>query len=105
MGKRITKLIMPKVGYTCMSNYHMRDKRLSNKAIGLMCKMLSLPEDWDYSVSGLVFICKDGRDSINSALRELEEVGYLVRTPVKDEKNRFAGYDYELKLIPDDDPF
>jgi len=64
--------------YTTMSNYHLRDKRLSLKAIGLLSKVLSLPDDWDYSISGLVAICKEQRSSVETALKELKEYGYLI---------------------------
>ena len=65
--------------YTTMSNFHLRDKNLSLKAKGLLSLMLSLPEDWDYSVRGLEQICKETKDTINGALHELEDNGYLVR--------------------------
>ena len=58
--------------FTVMSNYHLRDVELSLKAKGLLSLMLSLPEDWDYTTKGLACICKDGVDSITSALKELE---------------------------------
>ena len=47
--------------YTVMSNYHLRDRSLSLKAKGLLSLMLSLPEDWDYTMKGLARICKDFR--------------------------------------------
>lgn len=65
--------------YTTMSNFHLRDKNLSLKAKGLLSLMLSLPEDWDYSVRGLEQICKETKDTINGALHELEDNGYLIR--------------------------
>ena len=65
--------------YTVMSNYHLRDRSLSLKAKGLLSLMLSLPEDWDYTMKGLARICKDGIDSISGGIRELEAHGYLVR--------------------------
>ena len=65
--------------YTVMSNQHLRDKRLSLKAKGLLSLMLSLPEDWDYTTKGLARICKDGVDSICATVRELEGAGYIVR--------------------------
>ena len=65
--------------YTVMSNQHLRDKRLSLKAKGLLSLMLSLPEDWDYTTKGLAKICKDGVDSICSTVNELEEHGYNIR--------------------------
>ena len=61
--------------YTVMSNYHLRDRNLSCKACGLLSKMLSLPEEWDYTTRGLASLCKDGVDSIGSALKELEQRG------------------------------
>ena len=61
-----------------MSNYHLRDKRMSLKAKGLLSFMPSLPLDWDYSLDGLEKICKEGKDSIKSALNELKLYGYLI---------------------------
>lgn len=65
--------------YTTMSNYHLRDTNLSLKAKGMLSLMLSLPEDWDYSVRGLEQICKEAKNTINEVLRELEQNNYLVR--------------------------
>ena len=62
--------------YTVMSNYHLRDRSLSLKAKGLLSLMLSLPEDWDYTMKGLARICKDGIDSSSGGIRELEAHGY-----------------------------
>ena len=75
--------------YTVISNVHLRDKRLSLKAKGLLTLMLSLPEDWDYSVEGLSSICKENRTAIQSALKELEEWHYLKRTKERNEKGQF----------------
>lgn len=63
--------------YTVMSNYHFKEKDMSLKAKGLLSLMLSLPNDWDYSIAGLVAICKENETSIKSALNELKEFGYL----------------------------
>ena len=63
--------------YSVMSNYHLKEKKLSLKAKGLMSVMLSLPDDWDYSVDGLVSILKEGYDSVKTALDELKQFGYL----------------------------
>lgn len=60
-----------------MSNTHLKDKRLSLKAIGLLSIVLGLPEDWHYTVNGLVGIVKDGKDSVESAIKELKKNGYL----------------------------
>ena len=75
--------------YTVMSNYHLRDKNLSYKAKGLLSFMLSLPEDWDYSLAGLCSISKEGRDGIRSILKELQEYHYLEIEKVRGEKGYF----------------
>ena len=81
--------------YTTMSNYHFRDKELSLRAKGLLSQMLSLPEDWDYSIEGLASLNKEGVKAIRSTLQELEDRGYLIRTRVNDEKGHFA-YVYDI---------
>ena len=85
--------------YTVMSNYHLRDKRMSLKAKGLLSFMLSLPLDWDYSLDGLEKICKEGKDSIRSALNELKLYGYLVIKKTKNEKGIFE-YEYMIYEYP-----
>jgi len=71
--------------YTVMSNYHLRDRNLSLKAKGLLSWMLSLPEDWDYSITGIVSCHKEGEDAIKSALSELKNNGYLIVLKLKPE--------------------
>ena len=66
--------------YTVMSNCHLRDTRLSLKAVGLLSKILSLPDNWDYSIRGLVAICKENETAVKNALKELKEFGYLKVT-------------------------
>ena len=90
--------------YTTMSNYHLRDERLSLRAIGLMSKMLSLPEDWDYTVKGLAAIVKEGRDAVRKALMELEAAGYLVREQGRNAGGNFAANDYTLYEEPQASP-
>mgnify|MGYP002556457601 CR=1 FL=1 len=67
------------IDYTVMSNYHLKDTKLSLKAKGLLSMMLSLPEDWNYTTRGLAAICKEGVDSIGSTIKELESRGYVIR--------------------------
>lgn len=86
--------------YTTMSNRHFKDKRLSYKAKGLLSLMLSLPEEWDYSVQGLMKLSRDGKESVMSGINELEDCGYLIRTQEKDESGRFTGYDYAVYEHP-----
>lgn len=82
--------------YTVLSNYHFKERGMSLKAKGLLSLMLSLPENWDYSAAGLVTLSKDGKDSVNAALKELEKFGYLRRTQAIDESGKFSGYNYEI---------
>ena len=86
--------------YTVMSNYHLRDRSLSLKAKGLLSLMLSLPEDWDYTMKGLARICKDGIDSISGGIRELEAHGYLVRARVRNENGQLGSIEYTLLEKP-----
>ena len=86
--------------FTVMSNYHLRDRRLGAKAIGIMSFMLALPDHWDFSVAGLAKCLGEGRDSITSGLKKLEKYGYLVRVQKTGKGNRFAGYEYILYENP-----
>lgn len=86
--------------FTVMSNYHFKEKKMSLKAKGLISLMLSLPDDWDYSISGLATLSKDGKDSIMSALSELEAFGYLTRKRITNEKGQFAGVEYNIFETP-----
>ena len=86
--------------YTVMSNYHLKDRELSCKACGLLSKMLSLPEEWDYTTRGLAAICKDGVDAIGSALKELENRGYLVRNRLRDSKGKISDVEYIIYEKP-----
>lgn len=88
--------------YTVLSNYHFKEKGMSLKAKGLLSLMLSLPENWDFSAAGLVTLSKDGKDSVNAALKELEKFGYLRRTQAYDESGKFGGYNYEIFEKPSD---
>ena len=83
-----------------MANHHLRNKALSLKAKGLLSLMLSLPEDWDYTVKGLAYICKDGIDSINGAIKELETTGYMSRQRVRNEKGQLANTEYTIREYP-----
>lgn len=85
--------------FTVLDNTAIRDKNLSLKALGLYVKMMSLPPEWNYSVAGLAAICKEGMSSIRSALKELEEAGYLTRDRKNNEKGYFV-YEYTLRELP-----
>ena len=76
------------------------ERKLSLKGEGLLCHLLSLPEDWEFSENGLVAIIKDGRASLRSALKELEENNYLQRERIRDEKGRLKGIIYHIYEEP-----
>ena len=86
--------------YTVMANHHLRNTNLSLKAKGLLSLMLSLPENWDYTTKGLSFICKDGIDSINSTVKELEANGYVIRRRVRNEKGQLTTTEYTILEQP-----
>ena len=87
-------------GYTVMSNHHLRNRALSLKAKGLLSQMLSLPEDWDYTLQGLAHINRESIDAIRQAIRELEQAGYIQRSRERDEKGRLRGADYVIFELP-----
>ena len=86
--------------YTVMANHHLKNKALSLKAKGLLSIMLSLPETWNYTTRGLAAICREGVDSISSALRELEKAGYVVRYRLRDERGRITDTEYVIYETP-----
>ena len=86
--------------YTVMSNVHLRDKALPLKAKGLLSLMLSLPEDWDYSMRGLAKLSADGLDSTRAAVKALERSGYVVRRQLYDARGRFSNNEYTVFEIP-----
>ena len=92
--------IMKESNYTRVSNHYLRDNSLSFKAKGLLTLMLSLPEDWDYTIAGLAQFTADGRVSIASTLRELEEHGYIRRTQTRVENGSFAQNEYWIYEVP-----
>lgn len=90
--------------YTVMSNHHFKEKEMSLKAKGLLSLMLSLPDDWDYSINGLASLSKDGKDSVMSALKELEKFGYLERKTIRNEKGHIKDYEYNIYECPKNIP-
>ena len=86
--------------YTVLSNYHFKEKNMSLKAKGLLSLMLSLPDTWNYTIAGLVTLSKDGKDSVMSALSELEDFRYLERKRTTNEKGQFSGIEYLIYEQP-----
>ena len=87
-------------GYTVMSNHHLRNKALSLKAKGLLSQMLSLPEDWDYTLKGLSLINRESIDAIRTAVWELERAGYIRREQGRDAKGKMADMVYTIYEQP-----
>ena len=91
-------------GYTVMSNHHLRNHTLSLKAKGLLSQMLSLPEDWDYTLQGLAQINKESIDAIREAVRELEQAGYITRSRERDARGCLRGTIYTIYEQPQTQP-
>lgn len=95
----VVRIIKDK-NFITMGKYHLKEKDMSLKAIGLLSIMLSLPENWDYSIKGLAKIRKESYDSIRTTLNELETFGYLHRTKIVDEKGKFVDVEYIIYEKP-----
>ena len=91
-------------GYTVMSNHHLRNNSLSLKAKGLLSQMLSLPENWDYTLSGLSVINRESKDAIRSAINELEQAGYILRRQTVDARGKFSTNEYIIYEQPQPRP-
>ena len=86
--------------FVVIGNHYIRDKNLSLKAIGLLTMMLTLPDNWDFSLTGLAAIRSEGIDAIRSTIKELEKKGYLQKTAIRNENGRFGKTVYEVSEIP-----
>ncbi len=86
--------------YTVMSNHHLRNKELSLKSKGLLSLMLSLPEEWDYTLKGLSIICKEGIDAIRVSIIELEKQGYIERRRNRNTKGQLTNTEYIIHESP-----
>ena len=86
--------------FTIMSNHHLRNRNLSLKAKGMLSLMLSLPDDWDYTMAGLAHICRDGLSCIRGTIAELEEHGYLKRRRLRNDKGQLTETEYTILERP-----
>jgi hypothetical protein len=101
-GENMAVFRVAKVGdFTTMSNHHLRNKKLSLKAVGLMSKILSLPNEWDYSLKGLAKLNTDGIDGVRSAVKELEDAGYIIRRQLRDKDGRMSHSEYLVFEVPE----
>ena len=86
--------------YTVMCNHHLKNRALSLKAKGLLSLMLSLPDDWDFSLKGLAQISPESIDAIRKAIGELENEGYITRSRERDEQGKLRGTEYIIREQP-----
>ena len=93
-----------KDNYTVMANIHLKDRRLSLKSKGLLSLILSLPPDWDYTITGLSVLTKDGVGAVREGVKELEKYGYVTRRQLRDERGRMAKNEYIVYENPADNP-
>jgi len=98
--------VQKNANYTTMSNYHLKDRRLSYKAKGLLSVILSLPDEWDYSLKGLAYISDDGVDGVRGGIRELEKYGYISRgAQTRDKRGRMSANEYFVFENPEQNPY
>jgi hypothetical protein len=90
--------------YTIMSNHHLRNINLTLKAKGLLSQMLSLPDEWDYTLDGLAHINREKIDAIRTAVWELEREGYIVRRQGRDARGKMAAIEYVIYEVPQNRP-
>lgn len=86
--------------FTVMSNHHFKNKKLSLKAKGLLSLMLSLPDDWNYNMKGLATLSKDGIDSVRTAMKELENQGYVEKDRSRNEAGCYQRTVYTVREVP-----
>jgi len=96
----IIRVIKKHQPYTMILNDSIRDETLSWKAKGILCYLLSLPDDWRIYITELVSHAPDGETALRSGLSELEQQGYLTKVQVRDEAGKIAGYEYNVTEIP-----
>lgn len=92
--------IIKTTDFTIISNRHFKDKSLSLKAKGLLSQMLSLPDNWDYTIKGLAYINKESIDAIRTAIWELEKAGYVVRNQVRNDNGKMGTSEYIIYEEP-----
>ena len=93
-------IVQRQTGYTVLNNYLLRDKSIGIKAKGLLTVMLSLPEDWEYTIAGLCVILGEGKQVIRSAVQELEKAGYITRQQLTGEGGKFGKNQYIIREFP-----
>ena len=99
--KTIYRIIKDKENpYVMINKQFLNDERLSWKAKGILTYLLSMPDDWQIYENELVKHSKDGITSLKSGIKELIELGYIIRKQLRNEKGQFKGYEYCVYEIP-----
>ena len=80
--------------YTVMSNHHLKNRELSLKSKGRLPQMLSLPDNWYYTLAGLAKINREKVDAIRTAVLELEKIGDISRRQTRDPNVRMSKSEY-----------
>ena len=93
MKKYITK---KEKGVVQISNSILSDPNISLKAKTVLAIMLSLPDNWDFSIEGISGKCKESKDCIAKAVNELIEAGYVIRTKTRGADGRITKWEYEV---------
>ena len=86
--------------FTVLSNHHLKNKELSLRSKGLLSVILSLPDNWDFTIKGLAAISKEGVDAIRSSIMELERAGYVKRRHLKSSSGKFSKTEYTFYEVP-----
>lgn len=89
-----------KSDYTIVDNNIFKNSKLTLKAKGMICTMLSLPDNWQFSEEGLAQLSNDSRTGIRSTLNELMEYGYLTRKQLKNDAGKFTNMEYTIYEEP-----
>ncbi|MCG3708906.1 helix-turn-helix domain-containing protein [Aliarcobacter butzleri] len=88
--------IKKKTKFTQICNICLYDDRLNLDTRGLMCILLSYPDDWKFYNINVAKISNIGIDKLNKLYRQLEKFGYLKRTKKRDDKGKFRGFEFEI---------
>ena len=86
--------------FTTMSNHHLKNRKLSLKAKGMLSQILSFPDNWEFSLRGLATLSTDGLESTRSAISELEKAGYIIRKQSRRENGSFSKIEYTIFEVP-----
>ena len=86
--------------FTVLSNHHLKNKELSLRSKGLLSVILSLPDNWDFTIRGLAAISKEGVDAIRSSICELEGAGYVKRRCLKSSSGKLSKTEYTFYEVP-----